>query len=244
MIIPLPGVINIGAVVRSVSYENQQNKPGHYIHDPFRNPYASPYYAQWRNNTIEQGMEQALFESNMTSYVWKYGQWITPDFRTTLTSPNFTLATKNRDLNNSDFPSSAWQADRAYLLDALTEGKRLVARVKEGIFEEFGYGILDETSTAKKNDILAQRIQEFKVLRKDRLPIQNGAAVAKVNNNDDDDSFEIVPAIAYLNEAAWEALIRKLLHGMMTLDEFSCRAGWAYQYVFWQQLSAIGNHGV
>jgi hypothetical protein len=216
----MPGVVNVGTVVQSSSVENKENKAGHYLHDPFISPYASPYYAMWTNNTDEQAKEQTLFEKKMASYLEKYGQWTSPNFLAALTYPDFSFAPKNRDLNTSYFPSFSWQSDRAYLQEFLSEGKRLVARVKEGIFEEFGYGILDETSTTKKEDILAERIQKFKVLHQDRLLVRDGAAMVQVSSNDDDAAYEAIPAIAFLNEAGWEALIRKLLHSMMTLDDF------------------------
>jgi hypothetical protein len=223
----LPVVSNVGTEVRSVSSINRDNKPGHYIHDPLQSPYTSPYYAEWKNNTVEQEKEQTAFETKMSGYVKKYGQWVPPKFSDAISTPDFTLAEQNKDLNSTEFPSSAWQSNREYMLEFFGQAKQLVSRVQEGIFEEYGYGISDETSTAKKNDIIAQRIVEFKVLVKDRLPIDNNGAAVNVNSgvkkSDDDDTTttsDAIPAVAYLNTAAWEGLIRKLLHSMITSDQF------------------------
>ena len=229
---------NIGiSTVRSISKQNVENQPGHYIHDPIKNPYTSPYYAMWKysNSTTLQEQEQAQYESKMKRYSEKYGQWKSPNYPSTLVIPNFTAATTtttttsqnsimNLDLPTSQFPPAAWQSNQEYVQTFLTEAKSLVSRVKEGIYEEYGYGILGVSSTLKRDKLTKERLELFRVYVADRIDVNDhGAALDKQNIEEEgkeEKGDQTIPAIAYLNSAAWKALIRKLLHGMMTHDVF------------------------
>ena len=220
---------NIGiSTVKSISIQNLENKPGHYLHDPMNDPYASPYYAKWKdcsmNCTLLQKEKQIQYGLKMKRYSTKYGQWLSTAYPSPLVVPNFTSAS-NMDLPATQFPSSAWPANQAYVPSFLKEAKALISRVKEGIYEEYGYGILDLSSTMEQSKVIKQRLELFQVHIADRINVdENGAALDRQNNNrrqeEDDEEDQILPAIAYMNKGAWEALIRKLLHSMMTHDVF------------------------
>jgi hypothetical protein len=77
----------------------------------------------------------------------------------------------------------------------------------------------------EQNKLMKQRLELFQVHIADRIDVnEDGAAINKELNKrrnvEEGDEESIVSAIAYLNTAAWEALIRKLLHSMMTHDIF------------------------
>lgn len=201
---------NVGAGVHSVTKVNRENAPGHYLHDPVKSPYASPFYKAWDTDAAGRAAAQADFDARMARYAALYGQWVAPPWSAALAAPDFRFATHG-DLEK--LPSSAWQADATYVPQFLHQAKLLVDRVKEGIYAEYGYGTLTETSTAKKNDVTAKRLEAFKVIRGDRLVLLDGAAV-------DPQTERPLAGIAYVNSAAWEGLIRKLLHAMITTDEF------------------------
>jgi hypothetical protein len=220
----LPSISNVGSTVRSISIQNRENKIGHYIHDPLQSPYTSPYYAIWKNTSsaTEQLNEQTNYEMKMKSYAIKYGQWNTPYYSETLTIPDFTtVADGTNDLLIDDFQVNAWQSDSTYVKDFLHEAKALVSRVKEGIYEEYGYGILKkDISTIERDQIVSERLQKFQIYIQDNINIRDGAAFPNHMNDDDYTIDDAIPAIAYLNQPGWDALVRKLLHCMMTHDIF------------------------
>lgn len=204
---------NVGVGVLSVTSHNIENGPGHYLHDPLKSPYASPYYAVYKNNSAQLDAMQKDFERKMAAVNATYGRWETPTWSVGLTTVDFSYAHR-KDVKGADFPDGAWQSNAAYVQNFLKQAKLLVARVREGIFTEYGYGTMNVTSTAKKNDIIVKRLSEFQVIVSDTLVLKDGTAVR------DKKTGLKAPGIAYLNTAASEGLIRKLLHAMVTTDEF------------------------
>jgi hypothetical protein len=204
----------VGVGVVSLTDTNIKNGPGHYRHDPLKSPYASPYYATLAKNSTQQAAIQSAFEQQLADVSALYGQWNAPNWTAEMTNPDFKNA-DYRDVTGRTFAATAWQSNATYVPQFLQQAKRLVSRVKEGIYQEYGYGILQEHSTALKDTITARRLTEFKVIVWDHFVIdKNGAAM------DVETGSRPVPGIAYLNTAAWEGLIRKLLHAMVTTDEF------------------------
>lgn len=88
-------------------------------------------------------------------------------------------------------------------------------RVKEGIYEEYGYGITNVTSSKERESRIADRTSEFQVIVADTFILAEDTYMAIENVTD-----QRMPGIAYLNTAAWEGLVRKLLHAMVTNDDF------------------------
>jgi len=198
---------NVGAAVASLSRANRQNKAGHYLHDWHKSPYASPYYKYNNSNTAsvtQQAAIQAQFEAQRAAYEIKYGLYQVPEWPG---DDGFTVP-RVADHKYKDVPeldATDWPVDGAYVRDFLEQAKLLVERVKEGIYEEYGYGVVGVASTVEKSAIISKRLPAFQVV---------------IDDNAYNKTKTKVPGIAHLNTAAWEGLIRKLLHAMITGDEF------------------------
>ena len=156
----------------------------------------------------------------MKRYGEKYGIWKSPYYPPTLVIPNFmttatqdsTVGVVNMDLPTSQFPPSAWQANKEYVQAFLQEAKSLISRVKEGIYEEYGYGTLDVPSTMEQNKLIKQRLELFQVHIADRIDVnENGAALDKQYNKrrhvEEENDNLIIPAIAYLNTVCVQSLL-------------------------------------
>lgn len=206
---------NIGTSVISRSNANIKNHPGHYLHDPLKSPFASPLYMANSKNLTRKELLQKEFDIRMKLTIDKYGKWQTPELPHGVSThlQGEILKTPHRDYET--FPETSWQANAEYLEAFLTQAKDLVGRVKEGIYEEYGYGITNVTSDRKRDAIVARRSQEFQVIVDDNLVLTEDTFVAV-----DEVEEERIPGVAYLTTAAWEALVRKLLHAMMTHDDF------------------------
>jgi hypothetical protein len=208
---------NIGSSVISRSNANTKNRPGHYLHDPLKSPYASPLYKVNALNETRQKLLQRDFELRMNHTIVVYGKWVTPQLPDGITThlEGKILQTPHKDYPS--FPTNAWQANKEYLTAFLQQANDLVKRVKEGIYEEYGYGILSSNATSsnqERENRITRRLLEFRVIVDDNVVLtEHDMAVDKVKESR-------LPGVAYLNQAAWDGLVRKLLHGMMTNDDF------------------------
>jgi hypothetical protein len=193
-------ISNVGRPVRTRTVSNKKNRQGHYRHDPLRSVYSSPLFGV--DATIA-AQEQQLFEDAMKKVVEQYGQWTTPPLKRNVRLP---LGTQYKDYPSELLiESRVWQTDSVYLALFFDQAKRLVTSVKEGIYATYGFGINATTTN------LDRRLSEFRVIRGDVINTDQGAAF-------DANTRKRASGIAYLNTAAWNALIRKLLHGMMSMD--------------------------
>eukprot|EP00957_Ditylum_brightwellii_P089047 6781275-Ditylum_brightwellii.AAC.1 len=107
-----------------------------------------------------------------------------------------------RDVSVDSFPDSSWQADEEYTYAFIDEAQALVNRVLEGIYAEYGF------PTKKENEDLMTEIEKAE---RDKLW---QIYVEGVTEGDDK------VGIASINKAGWDLIQRKLLHAMMTNDEF------------------------
>jgi len=62
-------------------------------------------------------------------------------------------------MKNSQFPAKAWQMDKKYVKDFVSEGKKLVHRVREAIYAEYGH----PTKDLKTPEDIAAREKLFEV---------------------------------------------------------------------------------
>ena len=62
-----------------------------------------------------------------------------------------------RDMKNGDFPERAWQMDEKYVRDFIGEARKLVDRVREGIYSEYGRPKTDD------EEEMAERELDFEV---------------------------------------------------------------------------------
>jgi hypothetical protein len=108
----------------------------------------------------------------------------------------------NRDVPRTKFPSNAWQLDKVYMKEFLTQGKDLVMRAMEAILAEYGHGVDDEPGAS-----FATRSAMFNLRRYD---VSDPAV-----------KFDKVADGGWTTDRSWEGLKRRLLHAVMTEDSFN-----------------------
>lgn len=210
----IPALNNVGQKIPSISVANSINHIGHYWHDPFNSVFSSVLYDEVTQE--ELNVAQLDFQKKVNKTKNKFGFWnlVDPYFDENLEHrprPEFT-ACPNRDCNMSDFPADAWQLDTVYVNNFLTEAKKLIARVKEGIYEEYGHSSYDKKGKLKPEEQREERSKIFQVLMTDQT---NSDFVAV-----DQDSDQPQLGVAHLSPKAWDGLVRKLLHALMTNNNF------------------------
>jgi hypothetical protein len=140
----------------------------------------------------------------------KWGNWHfwdgDPDSRPT---EDYMAAFPNRDCPFDEFPNTAWQADAVYVNHMLDSAGELVARAKDAIYTEYGYGPRSEID----HDQLKTRREMFKLSLIDL------------------EDPSVVPPPESLSQGGWSTrrslagLARRLLHAMMTNDSFTIVIG-------------------
>jgi hypothetical protein len=203
---------NVGDAILSISRDNKENANGHYLHDPIHSPFASPLYEQ-NNDTATREAAQKDYDERMQQVISKWGQWNSLD-TSAVGMPDYS-AYESRDIPSADFPEYSWQRNKDYLKDFLGEGKDLIERVKQGIYAEYGYDSSTLTGTNlqemrdKQDEFFSVIVYEYD----EKVKIVKGQAV-------DEQTGRNMPGIAHMNTHAWEGLVRKLLHAVMTSDDF------------------------
>lgn len=204
---------NVGEGVVSYTPENLMNHNGHYWHDPYQSPFASHLY---NRTDAELRAEQAEFDAKMEISKKIWGAW-------TLVDPYYQnhggkyrpLADlshiKNKDAFLIDFPAGAWQLDEEYVAKFVDEAKAMIHRMKEGIYAEYGHPTVAGSTYLTGQD-LKDRDALFQVIVDDFKAVDGKAM--------DRDSVEPKQGIAYLNRNAWDGLVQKLLHALITNDMF------------------------
>jgi hypothetical protein len=179
--------------IPSLYRENILNLHGHYVHDEHQSPWASHLYSRPQNELEE---EQKSFIEKMKAVREKYGAWSFRDEKQIRPVANFT-SVEYKDMKNEDFPPGAWQMDETYVRNLIKEGKSLIRRVREGVYAEYGWATEDLS-------------EEQKVEREAKWAIH----IAESNPKS---------GIGWINQAGFDMLVRKLLHAMITNDEFYCK---------------------
>lgn len=101
-------------------------------------------------------------------------------------------------MKNTDFPKNSWQTDEKYTRRFIEEGKKLVTRVKEGLYAEYGHATKDLTTPEE----IAARDELFQVVISETAPAKG------------------TKGMSWITPKGFDALVKKLLHGMKTNDEF------------------------
>lgn len=213
---------NVGHAIPSLNWYNILNHVGHYVHDEHRSPYASHLYAGKTRQELEA--EQAAFVQKMQKVRDTWGAW---DFNDpSLQSDDRPQADLEsapyKDLPAADFPPWSWQADPDYVQAFIQQGRALVERMTEGIYAEYGWPLNKTDGTQLTSQELQERQQAFQINLVEDLDIKNPAWGGKVKG------------VATLYQSAMQGLVRKLLHSMMTHNEF---------YVVLAGHSAAAGHG-
>jgi hypothetical protein len=206
---------NVGHAIPSLNKANIINHWGHYVHDEWRSPYASHLYDRPQQELEE---EQLRFEQKMRSVRETWGAW---DFHDPQNQDNDRPVADvdgvdYKDLPAADFPPYSWQADPDYLRAFWREGRALLDRMTEGIYAEYGYPKRRADGTTLTDEELSARAEAFRIHIVDDV---NGGPTK---------------GLAQLTGTAWDGLVRKLLHAMVTNDDF---------YVVLAGHSAAAGHG-
>jgi len=181
--------------IHSLSEENIRNLHGHYVHDEHHSPFASFLYDRSKED-LEK--EQQEFVEKMNHVRKHYGAWDFHDTKNGRPIANFDNV-EYKDMMNKDFPDGCWQTDETYVRNLISEGGKLVKRVKSAIYAEYGHPIqgLSEEKVKEVEDMFAIHIGD--------TPPSG------------------FTGIAYITQKGFDMLVRKLLHAMITNDEFYCK---------------------
>lgn len=182
-----------------IALENNINEQAHYLHDPEKSPFASSLYNLPDDELDER---QIKFATRMSKVIEEFGVWNNPDYEDAFgVDDDFFEDYYYRDVPTEDFPDWAWQKDREYILNFLDEAQALVEATKEGIMQEYNHPNPD----GDERDM-------FSVIIGDH-DFQNGTAKDKQTQ-------ARIPGVAFLPEKAWNGLVQKLLHALITSDHF------------------------
>mmetsp|Transcript_41004 Transcript_41004/g.86167 ORF Transcript_41004/g.86167 Transcript_41004/m.86167 type:complete len:687 (-) Transcript_41004:173-2233(-) len=111
------------------------------------------------------------------------------------------------EIGREDFPMDSWQADDVYVGDLLREGRALIQRARDGIFDEYGW---DRTS-AMNADGQKHDMGRIRIVPDNVMPVPH---------EDSDRS-----TVAWMCKSSMDALIKKLLRAMITNDHFFVTLG-------------------
>jgi len=193
--------------IPSLTYENIVNLVGHYLHDEHRSPFSSKLY---NRTTDELQNEQLEYELKMNEIREKWGSWAFRDDQNKIRPIADLNSVEYKDVMNTDFPPNVWQTDPKYVKDFILEGRKLIMRMRLAIEAELGHPIVIEKNEDGTNGISKEDRNEKKELFKIHI-LEDGENVSTVRRG---------PGISYMNKGAFNALVRKLLHAMITNDEF------------------------
>jgi len=195
-------VANYGAASKSLNTENIVNSIGHYMHDEHRSPYASHLYDKPKEFLDEQ---QDRYVKKMDAVRKEWGAWSFEDAKFGVRP----LATFDdvdyKDLPNDKLTPGSWQTDEEYVRKFIPEAKALVNRVTEGIYAEYGSPIKKKDGTVLTEEEKAERSRKWG---------------PKIIRDGDDSNKDDPPGIATLSGVAFDGLVRKLLHALITNDEW------------------------
>ena len=171
--------------------------------DEHFSPYASHLY---NRSASELTAEQEEYVAKMESVRSRWGAWdFVDDYALKNKGKERPVAdfsdTEYKDMMAPKFPAGSWQTDAAYVERFLAEAGDLVDRVREGVYAELGR---------------PSKGPDGKVLLSDEERVERDRAFRIAHEEDDDGEG----AMGTVNARSWDGLVRKLLHAMMTNDEF------------------------
>lgn len=176
--------------VESLDEENIRNLRGHYLHDEHRSPFASYLYDRTKEELQE---EQHEYLKKMETIRKEYGAWDFHDHSGKSIRPiaNFDKV-PYKDMMNKNFPVNSWQMDQKYVSDFISEGKLLISRMRRGLYAEYGWEAHSEIQ--KRDEVWNIEVSDAPT------PGQTG--------------------IGWISTRSFNMLVKKLLHSMITNDEF------------------------
>ncbi len=114
-----------------------------------------------------------------------------------------------KDLPNSAFTTNVWQKDETYVKDLIAEGRALMERLTEGVYAELGHPTKKADGTTLSAEEKEARDKMFTVNLFDNVNVTQAYS-----------KNHFTEGVAFMSNEALDALARKLLHSMITNDEF------------------------
>ena len=209
--------------VRSLSPQNILNLNGHYLHDEHRSPYASPLYDAPEGDL--KSIQEAYIKK-MKKVRKEWGAWSFVDPAEDVYGPkgkdrpvtDFN-GVPYKDLPSKRFVDGSWQTDKAYVLEFIVEARKLVSRVKEAIYAEYGHPAQTKDGKSLSADQLAKREKLFRLITKE-FNLCHGKPIPLDGIDKCSKNLTPLPGIGFWRQEAFDELAKKLLHAMMTHDDF------------------------
>lgn len=188
--------------IPSLGEKNILNLAGHYVHDETRSPWSALNYNRPKEELMQ---EQKEFLEKMHKVREEWGSWEFKDHAEIVRPVQNFSKIKYKDIKNSKWQKNVWQTDEKYVKDFIKEGRKLIDRMTEGIYAEFGFPTKKADGSTMSAEELTDRARKFEfTITEDLDPKTN----------------QIDHGFGYLRQAALDGLARKLLHAMITNDEF------------------------
>lgn len=160
-------------------------------------------------STIIPDPDHEIDSATRENYTSIYGKWSFYDGdEDTRPSGDYCGQFPNRDIPGDAFPDDAWQVDAVYVNHFIDAAEKLLIRAKEAIFTEYGKG------KPLPPEQLAERVKMFHWEYVD-LATAEGPPLLFGGGR------EATRGIGgWTTSTAFEGLVRRLLHAMMTNDDF------------------------
>lgn len=197
---------NSGVAVVSISETNRWNYQGHFLHDPYVSPYASILYQE--NDSQQKYRMQQEFDQKRMQVIQEFGAYDPPLADQIYRYPYDHIP--YRDVTT--FQKDSWQLNPPYVFAFLDQALALVRRVQEGIYQE--YGLVWPKDAAEQPAMKTKRQKFFQIIKHD-FQVINGTAYST-----SDDKSQKLRGVAYMTPSAWEGLVRKLWHTLLTHNQF------------------------
>jgi len=202
-------VSKVPRAIPSLFKENVINLWGNYVHDEHQSPFASFLYDR---PDIELEKEQKDYISKMNKVRKEWGAWKFHDEKENRPVADLS-SIPYKDFFYDKVDDDVWQKDEDYVTKFIEESKTYIERITEAVYAEYGYPTKSADGSTMSDEEILKRNKLFSV-RIDDSTAQNGAS--------------------WMTASAFEGFIRKLLHAIMTNDEF---------YVVLGGHSAAAGHG-
>ncbi|CAJ1951846.1 unnamed protein product [Cylindrotheca closterium] len=159
-------------------------------------------HSRGRHTYVPRG--RPMDETQRQTLMDHWGSWTLVDNKERPLNDYYTKY-PNRDIPRSEFPENAWQTDAEYLSKLLPEGLALVERAQEAILAEYGK---TEGSWEQKAKMFKIKHFQDSSLPKSGLGAKEGTAHSSLRQG------------GWTTTKSWAGLKRRLLHAIMTEDNF------------------------
>lgn len=158
---------------------------------------------------VEHAEIDEATRAKITTQWGKWGFW-DGDEAIRPSQEDYCAAYPNRDIPGNRFPANAWQTDAVFVNHLLDAGEQLVYRTMEAIFTEYGWG-KDQHPPEQLATITRERRKMYEWIMVDFTEEQPPSPFQKRQSNG---------IGGYTSERSMNGLVRRLLHAMMTNDQF------------------------